>query len=263
MGTPTNIALRLFDIYNRQGFQITSELNSEHVYSDTYIFTRIYQNNRSQTHHLGIAMREVHFLESLCSLRDIRNIFVIGNSFAFSTFALALINPQAKVVAIEIGDEDFTAEWIDRTNRIAREEGLNITVIKGSSPENNADIINREFDGRIDLAFVDGLHTTAAVEADFESLIPFGHDETMFVFHDVLSFSLTEGLSRVVTRHPMDGRVFFATPSGMAVVQKTLPPNYDIFSETYGCSALVQIIINAYRAAKEEEEAKRRQALSA
>lgn len=254
MGTPTNVALRLFDIYNRNGFQVTSELSPEFVYSNRYVFTRLYSNNKNLTYHLGITMREVHFLESLSSLKDIKNIFIIGNSFGFSTFALALMNPQAKIVAIEIGMEEFTAEWIEQTNRIARAEGLDITVIQGSSPGNNAEIIERELGGRIDLAFVDGLHTNEAVEADFESLVPFGHDETIYVFHDVLSFAMTEGLSKVISRHPMDARVFFSTPSGMAVALKKPPPQYDTFCNVYGCNGLVQMIINSGLAAREAEE---------
>lgn len=253
MGTDNNIAMRLFDIYHRNGYQVTSELSPEFVFSDKYVFTRLYSNNENLTYHLGITMREVHFLESLSSLRDAKNIFIIGNSFAFSTLALALMNPQAKVVAIEIGMEPFTADWIERTNTIAQAEGLNIKVIQGSSPQNNAEIINRELDGRIDLAFIDGLHTNEAVEVDLESLLPFGHDETMYVFHDVLSFSLTHGLSKVLSRHPMDARVFFSTPSGMAVLSKNQPPQYDTFCNVYGCNDLVQMIINSGKAKREAE----------
>lgn len=245
MGTRPNLAMRLFDIYTRQGFQITSELSAEFVHSDRYTFTRLYKGIRNLTYHLGIALREVHFLESLCSMRYSQNIYIVGNSFAFSTIALALINPNSKVVVIEIGNEDFTAEWIELTNSIAAQEGLNIKVIRGRSPDDNAEIIRRELDGRIDLAFVDGLHTDEAIEADFTSLIPFGHDQTVYIFHDVLTFGLTEGLMRVVEKHPMNGNLFFATPSGIAVLQRDLPPDYGTFCNVYGSNEIVQAIISA------------------
>ncbi|MFY8093326.1 MAG: class I SAM-dependent methyltransferase [Niveispirillum sp.] len=237
------VALRLFEIYKKNGFLLSSELEPEYVKTDKFIFTRLYIGHMNQTYHLGIAMREIAFLESLSSLTDFKTIFIIGNSFGFSTLALALMNPQAKVVAIEIGLEPFTERWIEATNTIAQAEGLNVKVVKGSSPENNAEIIERELGGSIDFAFVDGLHTNDAVQKDFDSLRPFGHNRTIYGFHDVLAHKMVEGLSAAVGRNPIPTQIFFATPSGIALASAEFPEGFDVFCDLYGSNSLTQAIL--------------------
>lgn len=243
MAKSKSVALRLFEIYKKNGFMLTSELEPQYINSAKFIFTRLYVGHLNQTYHLGIAMREIAFLESLSSLTDFRNIFIVGNSFGFSTLALALMNPQAKVVAIEIGMETFTNSWIEATNAIAQAEGLNVKVVKGSSPENNAEIIDRELGGSIDFAFVDGLHTNEAVQKDFDSLRPFGHSRTIYGFHDVLSHKMVEGLSACVSRNPIPTHFFFATPSGIALASQEFPPGFDVFCDLYASNGLTQAIL--------------------
>lgn len=243
MANIKTVSLRLFEIYKKNGFLLSSELEPAYMNSQQFVFTRLYVGHINQTYHLGITMREIAFLESLSSLSDFKNIFIIGNSFGFSTFALALMNPQAKVVAIEIGMEPFTDQWITRTNDIARAEGLNIKVVKGSSPENNAEIIEREFGGSVDFAFIDALHTNEAVQRDFDSLRPFGHRRTIFGFHDVLAHKMVEGLSASVGRNPIPTQIFFATPSGIALASYEFPEGFDVFCDLYGSNGLTQAIL--------------------
>lgn len=243
MVKPKTVALRLFEIYKKNGYTLSSELEPSYMKSDKFVFTRLYIGHMNQTYHLGITMREIAFLESLSSLTDFKKIFIVGNSFGFSTFALALMNPQAKVVAIEIGMEPFTEQWIDRTNTIAQAEGLNIKVVKGSSPENNAEIIERELGGSIDFAFIDGLHTNEAVQKDFDSLRPFGHPRTIFGFHDVIAHNMIEGLSASVGRNPIPTQIFFATPSGVALSSQEFPEGFDVFCDLYGSNGLTQAIL--------------------
>lgn len=244
MGKSKTVALRLFEIYKKHGFLLSSELEPALVNSDKFVYTRLYVGHLNQTYHLGITMREIQFLESLSSLTDFKNIYIIGNSFGFSTLALALMNPQAKVVAIEIGMEPFTDGWISRTNEIAKAEGLDITVVKGSSPQNNAEIIQREFDGPVDFFFVDGLHTNEAVEQDFKSLRPFAHNRTIFGFHDVLAFKMVQGLAAAVQHDPIPVQLFFATPSGVALASHEFPEGFDVFCDLYGSNDLIQAILN-------------------
>lgn len=243
MSKAKSVALRLFEIYKKNGYMLSSELEPAYAKSEHFVFTRLYVGHLNQTYHLGIAMREIAFLESLSSLSDFKNIFIVGNSFGFSTLALALMNPQAKVVAIEIGMEPFTDQWIARTNAFAQAEGLNVTVVKGSSPENNAEIIERELGGTIDFAFVDGLHTNDAVQKDFDSLRPFGHRRTIYGFHDVLAHKMAEGLSAAVSRNPIPTQIFFATPSGIALASQEFPEGFDVFCDLYGSNSLTQAIL--------------------
>lgn len=244
MSKTPSVAMRLFGIYKKYGFTLSSELEPTFIGSNHFIFTRLYANNLNQTYHLGLALREVAFLESLSSISDFKKIYIVGNSFGFSTLALSLINPDAKVVAIEIGMEPFTEQWIGATNKIADDEGLNIKVVKGSSPENTAEIINAELGGSIDFAFVDGMHTNPAIELDFNSLRPFGHRRTIYGFHDVLSHKMQDGLMAAVQKDPIPTQVFFATPSGVALASHEFPSGFDTFCDVYGSNSLVQGILN-------------------
>src|SRR5215471_15565442 len=66
-------------------------------------YTWLMKDNQNFTQGLGISMQEVYFLECLFAVFHPTNVFAIGNSFGWSTLALALLNPQAKVVAIDAG----------------------------------------------------------------------------------------------------------------------------------------------------------------
>jgi len=129
------ILSRLVNLYETRGIQISTGLNPCHF--DNYPlapFTWFIQDGGSLTNGLGIALQEVYFLECLFARLRPERLFVVGNSLGWSTFALALLNPSARVLAIDAGFDRFSLDGLDFTNRVAAEEGLAITAVKAVSP---------------------------------------------------------------------------------------------------------------------------------
>ena len=52
---------------------------------------------------------------------------------------------------------------------------------KGFSPEDTASVVETDVH---DLVFIDGAHTHPQVTRDFEGMLPFSDDRTVFVWHD-------------------------------------------------------------------------------
>ena len=82
-------------------------------------FTWFIKDGESLTNGLGIAMQEVYFLECLFARLKPKSIFIIGNSAGWSSLALALLNPQARCVAIDAGFDRNALDGLDFTNRVA------------------------------------------------------------------------------------------------------------------------------------------------
>ena len=113
---------RLCGLYRRAGFRIVAGIPKDFSRSRATEFAWLFKEGRPLTHHLGISPLEVYFLESLFQLLHPSRILVIGNSFGWSSFALAMLNPDARVLTIEVGDEPFTDMWIELSNEIADRE---------------------------------------------------------------------------------------------------------------------------------------------
>jgi hypothetical protein len=174
-------------------------------------------------------------LEKISTLYKPSRIYIVGNGLGWSTLGLAILNPTARVVAID-PDQD-----IELVNRIAAAEGLNCAVRAGSSPDDNSKIIMEEFDGSPDLFLIDGMHTNEHVAKDWASLYNLGGAEALYMFHDVFSFDLFQAMRAI--RHQGSGAVMtfvnlLASPSGMAALvtagEKELLSFLKIFSPSAG-----------------------------
>ncbi|MCM0022022.1 MAG: class I SAM-dependent methyltransferase, partial [Tagaea sp.] len=139
----------------------------------------------------GIGMSEVGLLEDLGQLISPRRIFGIGCSFGWSTIALAMAFPKAKVVVIDVGwGEGFRG--VDFTNDLARAHGLNVVAKIAKSPDGVAPTIAEEFDGPVDFVFIDAEHTDKAQYADFTAVRPHCAPGAVYLFHDVLLCGMTQ-----------------------------------------------------------------------
>jgi len=210
---------RLLALYRQRGYDIASGLFPPHFGGFLEVaFTWLLRDGKPTTLNLGIAQQELYFLECLLATRRVERLFVIGNSFGWSTLALALICPQARVVAL---DACFTADTnagLVLTNLIATEEGLNAAAVRGVSPEDVPAAVRDGLGGPVDLAFVDGHHTNEAVYQDFMALRPFLTADSLVLFHDVQSFRLFDGLKRVVQESGLAAQLMLGTPSGIAAL---------------------------------------------
>jgi len=213
------ILARLVALYENRGIKVATGLNSHH-FGDFPLapFTWFIRGRESLTNGLGIGLQEIYFLECLFARFRPERLFVIGNSFGWSTLALALMNRDARVVAIDAGLDRNSLEGIEFTNRVAEEEGLKALAVKGRSPGDVATILRDHAMSPLHFVLVDGYHSVEQVQLDFEAARPAASPDCIYLFHDVETFQLQEGLERIAAKTGFVWELLPATPSGMALV---------------------------------------------
>jgi predicted O-methyltransferase YrrM len=210
---------RLVGLYEERGILISTGLNPLHFGNLKEVaFTWFIRDGRNLTNGYGIALQEVYFLECLVPLLAPRSILVIGNSAGWSTFALALLAPGARTVAIDAGFDENALEGLDFTNRVAAEEGLDIRAAQGVSPKDVPRILAEHATAPLDLVLVDGWHSVEQVGQDFDAVRPHAAPGCVFLFHDVREFALEPGVEALAARAGLRWELLLGTPSGMAVV---------------------------------------------
>jgi len=240
------ILSQLIDIYKKHDHHIVNGIHPKLSGLPFTEFTHIIASDNTTTRGLGISPSEVYFLEHLFEDYSPKSIFVVGNSFAWSTFALALLNPQAKTVALDACLDKLSEAWIEETNRIAAAEGLSVVAEQGVSPQDVPGVVERNFPDPVDFVFIDGDHTNKQVALDFEAIRAFTNRETIFLFHDVLYWDLQQGVASIRERTGMDCHVLWRTSSGMCLLchddchkdKLALLENYDFGLKTkalYDC----------------------------
>lgn len=230
------LLIDLMMLYEKQGFKITCGLDPQHTHKPASEYAWLWKDYEQQTANLGIALKEVYFLE--CALAPPqpggyarpwkpKTVLVVGNSFGWSTFALALLCPEARVFAVEIGDTPFTAEWIERSNQMAAEENLAVTVIKGASPQAVDQLLGEggALQGQsLDLVLIDGHHTADQVTLDLTAVLPALSESSVILCHDAVLFGLTEAIDRVAAQNNLKQSTLWSTPSGIVALTKSRPP---------------------------------------
>jgi predicted O-methyltransferase YrrM len=213
------ILRRLISLYEKRGIQISTGLNPCHFGNLPQAnFTWFLRDGKNLTNGLGIAMQEVYFLECLFERFHPRTVFAIGNSAGWSSLALALLNPQARCVAIDAGFDRNALAGIDFTNGVAAEEGLNLTVVKAMSPDGVAAVVRDAGAAPLEFAFIDGYHAADQVVRDFLALQAHADPACVYLFHDVHEFGLEPGIAEIVARSGLSSELLLGTPSGMAIV---------------------------------------------
>jgi predicted O-methyltransferase YrrM len=211
---------KLVEMYRDEGIEICTGLGPVD-FDDLPVapFTRFIKNGSSMTEGLGIALQEVYLLESIASAYEPANILIIGNSLGWSTLALSLLLPDSRVVAMDAGIDENSLNGIDLTNRMATRKGLhNLRAIKGMSPQDVTAIVTSELDGRVDFAFIDGLHTNEQIVLDFQAISVEAAKDAVYLFHDVHLWNLHEGIRRIESLTGRTSQSLRATPSGMTLL---------------------------------------------
>jgi len=208
----------LVEAYETEGIETASGMNPT-LTQDYFAasFTWLVKDGESVTDGLGISPLEVYFLECLAQAKPADRIFVIGNSYGWSTLALALANKGAEVVAIDAGFDLNTITGIDVTNRLAERLGLNLRVVKAVSPQDVGAVVT-DLLGHIDLAFVDGYHTPEQIVLDWRAVQPFLRPDSAVLFHDVVFCELLAGFEKIVAESGWTGTVLHGTTTGMGLL---------------------------------------------
>jgi hypothetical protein len=213
------ILRRLVGLYESRGIEISTGLSPCHFDNLPLAnFTWFMRDGRSLTNGLGIAMQEIYFLECLFDRFHPKTIFAIGNSTGWSSFALALSNPAARVVAIDAGFDRNALAGIEFTCQVAAEEGLDLRAVKAVSPQDVAAVAREHLPGPVEFAFIDGYHSVEQVVLDFEALRAHADPACVYLFHDVHDFALQPGIEEIARRSGLAWEVLLGTPSGMAIV---------------------------------------------
>lgn len=214
-----SILPKLMKAYQDQGLTPLTGYAPQHFagFPDVQ-FTRFLTRDKAIVGMIGLALQEIMFLEPLGGMLSPKNILVVGNALGWSTVALSLIFPDARVVAI-----DPDQEGNDLTNRIAEAGGLNMRAVEGFSPGDVKSVVARHLDGPPELFLIDAVHTSEAIVEDFAVCQAVGAPDSFYLFHDVINCGLVDGVNRIRATSGLTVRVLTRTPSGMAVAYPKVP----------------------------------------
>jgi hypothetical protein len=210
---------RLIRMYESRDLAVRVGLNPYHCSNHRDApFAAFYDGGRLIKAGGGLSLQELYFFECLAKAFDPRNIFVIGNAFGWSTIALSLIFPRARVVAIDNATEGAEANrGLDLTNEIAAAEGLNCRVILAESPGDVAPVASRECEGGVELALIDGLHTPQQQATDYQAVKSTLAASSLLLFHDVVNFDLIDSFNHIAEDWGEHSQLLGRTPSGMGI----------------------------------------------
>lgn len=210
---------QLVELYRAEGIEISTGLPPHHFGGfGGAPFTWFLKDGKSLTNGLGIAMQEVYLLEHLFAAFQPQCALVIGNAFGWSTLAIAALLKGGRVVAIDSGADRNSLEGLALTNRMALRGNLPAKVVKGTSPQNVAAIVDAELGGAVDFAFIDGLHTNEQVVLDYEAVRKKASPDAIYLFHDVQEFGLGPAIGEIERLAGRTATTLWATQSGMAIL---------------------------------------------
>jgi predicted O-methyltransferase YrrM len=228
-------------MFESRGFKVRTGLSPWHFNCNAYRnlpLSSVFSDGSKLGAGGGISFVEMFFFDALCAAVRPTRILIIGNAFGLSTVLLSTLNPQARVVALDAGVEGIDNGLGNKlTERIAREEKLDLKVILGFSPKDVPATVEKHLDGKFDLVFIDGLHTNAQQELDFEACWKIGGNKAIYVFHDVLNFKMKPSFDRIVEKSSdMCHAILWRTASGMGILYPPamthpLADVIDLFSE--------------------------------
>jgi predicted O-methyltransferase YrrM len=217
--------VKLVELYGRYGFTIRSSispfllaklsLNSAEDGTFTYAFREGMNIGNLGG---GINMSEVALIEDIGQVLAPKRIFAIGCSFGWSTLALAMAMPKAKIVAIDIGMGNGK-EGLALTNQIAGENGFDVTGVLGASPDDLAATVVAHFDAPIEMVFIDADHTNEAQSKDYFAIRPHCTRDAVFLFHDVMVCQMLPSFKEIAAATPTHkARVLTRTASGIGIL---------------------------------------------
>jgi predicted O-methyltransferase YrrM len=215
----------LIEVYEDEGIEISTGLNSWHLKNAAEApFTWFFRGGKKLTQGLGIALQEVYLVETIFESWRPKNMLVVGNSYGWSTLALALANRAGRTLALDTGADVQSVAGIQITNKIAKKRGLDCYAVAAPSPGGVAPAVARELKGPVEFAFVDGEHSRDAVARDLDAIRAVATPDCVYLCHDVLNFDLRPPVADFAARHGLAHTILTRTPSGMALVHPDPAP---------------------------------------
>jgi hypothetical protein len=216
-----SVIVDLVKLYEDAGFSVQANLSALHFPGREpaeLSFCYLFGPDGKACKGGGISFPEIAFFEALCERVKPKSIFIVGNAFGWSSLALGLINPTARIVAIDICWRVDEVRGLEVTNILAERAGLDVRALQGKSPDDVAAICAREFDIPVDLVFIDGGHTSAQQTLDFHACRTVADANCVYVFHDVFNFQMIDSFVEITqSSSELIGSLLMRTPSGMAI----------------------------------------------
>lgn len=217
MTVAASVFPKLSALFRQADFDLVAGLNPAHFSGNPgSACTWFLRDGQRYTEGGGIAVQEIYFLECLVAAHRPKNIFVIGNSTGWSAIALAMMAPQASVLAMDAGFDGHSKDGLDFTNRIAAEEKLKLTAVLGVSPLDVPLVIAAQGLPAPDLIFIDGYHENEQIVKDFEICRSVAAPNCVYLFHDVHACGLRPGFGRIASQMPV-AQVMMGTTSGIGI----------------------------------------------
>ncbi len=130
-----------------------------------------------------------------------RHAFLIGNAFGFSSAYIAHVMEShggESVVTLDSQAEGDGLRCARIAEQVAQTLGLRILTSRhGTSPQ---DVPAAATVADHDLVFIDGLHAHPQVTDDFEAILPFTIESTIFVWHDYWVPGVPQGVAAARAR---------------------------------------------------------------
>ena len=242
-----DVFVRLIEIYKKYNCAVSGGLFPWHFDRNYPLgttrlhvlqpFMGVQQGGKSMSVGGGISPLEVLVLSAVSRAMKPKRIFLIGNAFGWSTLALGLANPDAKVVAIDALVEGIEAnKGFSLTQKIIKEEGLeNISVLEAFSPDDVESVCRSHFDGPIDFALIDGKHSNEQQTLDFHAVAQELAEIGLIFLHDILNWGMIPSFIELKNSYPnLTGKILMRTPSGMGVFHsKDIPKEAEAIIDSF------------------------------
>lgn len=161
--------------------------------------SKIFKSNKrpvfSIAKNSGITLHRAKLLHRLIKYMSCKNVLELGTSLGIATAAIAL-NKQTLVCTIEGCPE--TANIAQR--QFKKYDLENISLKIGDFEEKLQDILTKTT--HFDLVFFDGNHQKKSTLCYFEKLLPFAHNDSVFIFDDIYWSKEMLEAWEVIKKHP-------------------------------------------------------------
>ena len=174
---------QLYYRYNKLGFEIYGSYSP--LLSVNWPSNYVVKGNKLTCTSGGLANDEMFIMYPLLITLKPKNILIIGNGYGISTLFISLSLEKAKVVALD----KYRTKGISITKKLLR--GLkNKHIIKASTPDDLEKIIKKYFNNKLDMVFVDAVHTNEVQTKEFSIYEKYLTNNSIVFFHDVIACNL-------------------------------------------------------------------------
>jgi hypothetical protein len=208
-----SILTKLYKVYRAKGLRPVTGYNSHHFFGWQDAPFTVFREGLKISGCAGLALQEIMFLEHLGKYLSPANCLIIGNAMGWSTLATALTFPKAKTVGMDNSD----VVGIELTNEAFETLGLSGGALLAESPNDIDRIVSKNLNGPIDFVLIDALHNNEAIQTDFHAVRRHASPDCVYLFHDVINWSMLDGFKQLLDDSGLNGRVLTRTASGMAI----------------------------------------------